>query len=173
MAKFNAEECVEAMEWDFTKYGGGKGVIPEPSDLQMERFLRKYTILVTQAAQAAATRTIEVDQGILDRLQDAEEPILNEDGTPKMRVLTLEQAIEVMKQIDVVGTDTSPAISEAMLDLMCTITKNSPSKAQIKKLPNRPRGAFFGWLMGQLTNPEYSAAVTRPALSLVTGGASS
>lgn len=160
MAKFVAESAVEEMAWNFTKYGGGEGVIPEPSDLAIERFLRKFNIIITQVSRSAANKAAEADAELMIRTDDQ----------GKERLLTFEESIEVLKKIDVSETNTSPEVSDAMLDLVANLTKGNPTKAQIKKLPNRVRGAFYGWLIGQLTNPEYSAAVTRPSLSLVNGG---
>jgi len=40
MAKFDASTAVEALEWDFTAYGGGSGTIPEPSEDVIEAFFK-------------------------------------------------------------------------------------------------------------------------------------
>lgn len=38
MAKFDAGKAVEPMEYDFTAFGGTAGIIPEPSNKQVEDF---------------------------------------------------------------------------------------------------------------------------------------
>src|SRR3954451_19136956 len=151
MVMFDAGDAVEEMAWDFTKYGGGSGVIPEPSDLAIEKFLRKFNVLVTQVSRAATRRAAESDAALLEA----------KDDEGKDRLLTLEESLEALKKIDLSETNTAPEISEAMLVLVCTLTKNNPSKTQLKKLPNRVRGAFYGCFVWPFTTLELSAAFTR------------
>lgn len=164
MAGFDAGNVVEAMDWDFTKYKAGKGTVPEPSDVELERFLRKYRVLVTSVMQAAGVEIIVRDNEMIE---------LKPDGVTRTQALTMPEAIKLMGEIDLekVEESSSYKISDAMLDLVVTITKGKPSKQQLLKLPNRIRGAFFGWLIGQLTNPDFGPAVdTSPSLALVNGG---
>lgn len=158
MAGFDAGNAVEPMDWDFTKFGGGKGTIAEPSDVEMERFLRKYRTLMGAVRDEA-----------LASLKQSEEESVAAERSP----VTLEEAKQLMAEIDLTEEQSEFArrISEQMLDIVCSITKDSPSREQIGKLPNRIRGAFYGWLVGQLTDPDFvQAADTRPSLSLVNGG---
>lgn len=165
MAGFDAGEVIEPMDWDFTRYKAGKGTVPEPSDVETERFLRKWRLLVVQVVSAAEIAANEmIDQEIEQRKQEA---LARVEGKP-IKVPTIAEALELMKQVDV--SDTAPEIADAMADLVSKFCKNKPSKAQLLKLPNRIRGAFYGWLIGQVTNPEFSAVVTKPTLSLVNGG---
>lgn len=172
MAAFNAETVVEPMDWDFTKYGGGKGTIPEPSDIEVERFLKKYQLLVTQTLMAAQIKAADQLDGVIEQ-ERAKRP--KPDGEQAedepAKLLTLQESIEVMSRIDSDELLSSPEAAEALVGLFASICKGSPSKDQILLLPHRIRGAFYGWVMGQLTNPDFSAAVgTRPSLSLVNGG---
>jgi hypothetical protein len=164
MAAFDAGSAVAPMDWDFSKFGAGKGTVPEPSDIEIERFMKKYRILATQVLAASEDQTnLQITRDIEQRTQAAE------DG--RTTYLTVAQSLEVMNQVDVSGEDVSPEISDAMVELVLTITKGSPGKDQILALPNRVRGAFYGWLIGELTNPDFSVtAGTTPSLSLVNGG---
>lgn len=164
MATFDAGNVVEAMDWDFTKYKAGRGTVPEPSDVEIERFLRKYRVLVTSVMQAAGTEIVVRDNQTIE---------LKSDGVTSTPILTLVEATKAMAEIDLESVESSASykVSEAMLDLVVTITKGKPSKQQLQKLPNRVRGAFFGWLIGQLTNPDFGPAVdTKPSLALVNDG---
>lgn len=42
MGKFNAEEEVEDLTYDFGKFGGGSGEIPEPTSDQVEDYRRAF-----------------------------------------------------------------------------------------------------------------------------------
>lgn len=165
MVAFDAGSAVEPMDWDFSKFGAGSGTIPEPSDVEIERFMRKYQILTTQVLRSANAKTNEQVDGLIKQWAEEEDP-----NNPR-EILTVEQSMELMERIDLAGSEVAPEISEAMLELVLTITKGSPSREQILSLPNRVRGAFYGWLFGQLTDPDFSVAVgTKPSLSLVNGG---
>lgn len=165
MATFDAASAVEPMDWNFEKYGAGKGTVPEPSDIEIERFMRKYRVLSSEVLRSAEISANKELQEMVDRRLKENDP---DDPT---EVLTVQESIEVMRQIDFAGDEKAPEIAEAMLDLVVTITKGSPNKQQLLALPNRVRGAFYGWLIGQLTNPDFSAAAgMRPSLSLVNGG---
>lgn len=165
MAGFDAASAVAPMDWDFSKFGGGSGTVPEPSDVEIERFMRKYQILTTQVLRSANVRTNKQVDELLEQWAEEDDP-----DNPR-QVFSVQQSIEIMKQVDLSGAEVAPEISEAMLGLILTITKGSPSREQLLVLPNRVRGAFYGWLIGELTNPDFSvAAGTKPSLSLVNGG---
>lgn len=158
---FNAESVVEPMDWDFTKYGAGKGTIPEPSDREVERFLKKYQVLISQTLRSAELRAAE----------QLDEAISEAAGGDEKRLLTLAESVAVMSRIDSDELLSGPEAAEALVGLFASITKGQPSKEQMMQLPHRIRGAFYGWVMGQLTNPDFSAAAgSRPSLALVNGG---
>jgi hypothetical protein len=164
MAGFDAGSAVEPMDWDFSRFGAGKGTVPEPSDVEIERFMRKYQVLATQVMASAEIQTNSELQELIERKAQEADP-----GSP-VKPLTVAESLEVFQQVDLSGVRATE-IADAMLELALTITKGSPSREQLEALPNRIRGAFYGWLIGQLTNPDFSvAAGTRPSLSLVNGG---
>jgi hypothetical protein len=148
MAGFDAGSIVEPMNWDFSKFGGGSGTVPEPSDAEVERFLKKYQVLVTQTLRTAE----------LNAAQQLDDAISKAAGTDESRLLTLQESISVMSQIDSGELASSSDAVDALVDLFASICKGSPSKEQLMSLPHRIRAAFYGWLMGQLTNPDFSAA---------------
>lgn len=164
MVAFDAGSAVAPMDWDFSKFGAGTGTVPEPSDVEIERFMKKYQILVTQVVAAAEDRTnLAISSEIEQRIKAIE------DG--RTTYLSLEESLEIMRGVDISGDDVAPEISDAMLNLVLTITKGSPSKEQLLALPNRIRGAFYGWLVGELTNPDFAvAAGTKNSLAHLNGG---
>ena len=48
MSKFDAATAVEEMEYDFSKYVGGVGVIPEPTTGQMNTYVVSMRRLMTE-----------------------------------------------------------------------------------------------------------------------------
>jgi hypothetical protein len=162
MSGFDAGNVVLAMDWDFSKFGAGKGTVPEPSDVKIERFLRKYRVIANQALNAAGSAIV---------LEDDPKLLQDEEGNPK--IPTLADAIAVMKQIDLEddGTMQSRQVAEQMLDLFDWFCDGKPGRGQLQQLPNRIRAAFYGWVVGQVTNPDFGpAADTKPLLNLVNGG---
>lgn len=50
MPKFDAGKAVPDLEYDFRKYGGGKGTIPEPSDEIMAKYSRDMAVLANEVS---------------------------------------------------------------------------------------------------------------------------
>lgn len=60
MAKFNAATAVEPMEFDLSKYGGPVGIIPEPTNGQIEKFFDTMQAAMVQiGAQPGQKLTLE------------------------------------------------------------------------------------------------------------------
>lgn len=49
MPSFKAESVVEALDWDFNPYVAAKGVIPEPTDIQVAEFLSALRAVIKEA----------------------------------------------------------------------------------------------------------------------------
>lgn len=57
MSKFDAGTAVEAMEFDFTAYGGRAGTIPEPSNERFQKFIDRVRKMGEKAGLTKADAT--------------------------------------------------------------------------------------------------------------------
>lgn len=128
MGKFDAGTAVEAMEYDFTKYGGGAGIIPEPSGDVLDEFMQ---------ALAASMSTVQdvTNLGEIDTT----------DGEAVAAALAAIKDQDTIKQVD-----------DELTELVARLTQGQPSADDIATLPFRVKQAFIGWLVGQL-NPQAEA----------------
>lgn len=152
---FDASVAVPALEWDFRAYGAGEGTSPEPSDVMIERFRRKYLRMMTAIKEQVQLTAAQLEQ------DDSEVSI--------PRLLSIAESVKAMNEIT--GDDEVAAtINRQMCQITSEVLSGQPSPDQIQALPLRVRAAFFGWVIGQVLNPESYAAVTRPSLRAVAGG---
>src|SRR5215467_8722068 len=118
MPSFDAGAVVESLDWDFTKAGvKAKGVVPEPTDAAIGRFLDGLKKLYEEAQK---TLTADVpDNATAEQMLDA----LNQ--------LTGDAFVKFM-------ADTAGLFGE-----LCS---NKPDKDTLLQLPLRVRVAFYGWI---------------------------
>lgn len=64
MAGFVATEAVEALDYDFTGYGGTKGTIPEPTTAHLDRFFEAVQGLSTRVGVGPDASAEEVAQAV-------------------------------------------------------------------------------------------------------------
>lgn len=122
---FNAETAVSTLDWDFSKFvADAKGVTPEPSSDQAEAFLAAMRDL---AAEADAT----------------------DDG--ERETLTDQQAAERLASM---SSEKMRALSEKLIGSVADVCSNCPTREQITALPYRQQQAFFGYIYGQILNPQ-------------------
>lgn len=78
MAKFDASKAVEALDYDFTAFGGGVGVIPEPTSGQVEGFFNTIKQLAKEvkAKQGSLEAVNEVDAA--DTLAEMDDNFMSE-----------------------------------------------------------------------------------------------
>lgn len=71
MAGFDAATAVDPMEWDFSHYGGGKGVVPEPSTAEMQDFQRDFAKVMRkgQALEISDEEAMKLSEKAFDKLQ--------------------------------------------------------------------------------------------------------
>lgn len=71
MAGFDAATAVEPMEWDFSHYGGGKGVVPEPSTREMQDFQRDFAKVMRkgQKLEVSDEDAMKMSEKEFDKLQ--------------------------------------------------------------------------------------------------------
>lgn len=78
MAKFNAATALDPVEFDFSKYNGPVGEIPEPSQGQVEEFfdrignLRKFASKIERDVKEAAEEGEEALDEYIENLPQAE-----------------------------------------------------------------------------------------------------
>lgn len=128
MAKFDAATAIEGMEYDFTKYGGSEGEIPEPTTGQVNAFM------------AGMRATIREARSIMDVKQDLSEEMSAEEMAEQLDNVdeSLGKAEEFQKQI---------------IRFTADLCSQHPSEDDLSKLPIRVLRAFSKWLMLQL-NPK-------------------
>lgn len=88
---FDAASQVEPLDWDFTKFGGGKGTIPEPSMSELRAFRQKLLDLLPsgdsdEADEADVARLYSLSPEERDRLNDASVDVVAEfcKGSPSL-----------------------------------------------------------------------------------------
>lgn len=128
MSKFDAALAVEEMTFDFTKYGGREGTIPEPSTGQMNDFMIGMRRLITEYRQLTPNSEANTEE------MDAEE---------------LGAYMESMDQNLALATE----FNEKSILLTAEFCSGSPSKEELAQLPLRVMRAFSRWLMKEI-NPK-------------------
>lgn len=128
MAKFNAAEAVESLEFDFTAYGGGSGVIPEPSSGTVKAYFR---------SMKALAKDMKKFKGIADQLGDVEE-MSEEEIADRMGMI--EEAEE--------GVD---ELQEKQRHMLADLCGNAITTDDLDRLPFRVFQAFNAWLLGEIT----------------------
>jgi hypothetical protein len=120
---FDAAIVVQPLDWDFSAFGGGKGVVPEPSDKAIDT-LFKDLAKVTQEMLSKA--------GVTELAQDA----------------SAEQVMQSLSDLpDGLGIEKMVSGFTKAFAKMC---QNQPSAIQLNKLPMRVRMRFYIWLIQEI-----------------------
>lgn len=143
---FDAGSAVTALQWDFTAFGAGSGVAPEPSDVMIERFKRQQLRMAT---------------AMLEQVKLTSSQLETDDQDIEIKKLVpFKEAVEAIRAVD--GNDElSQHANRQMCEIIAQVLSDCPNADQIEKLPLRVRMSFFGWVNGQLLNPEMFAAGTK------------
>lgn len=141
MAKFNAGQAVEKLEYDFTDYGGSEGTIVEPSTKQVNHFFKSMKAMLKEVNRLqAATKDIDVEN--------------MDDEAMAEHMSKIDEATE--------GADTYQTIMVENIAVLCgaervededgsyTIKGGAPSFEELDRLPYRVLQAFSKWLMGEI-----------------------
>lgn len=132
MPQFDAASIVEPLEYTFaykvgdTAVPGPSGVIAEPSDKQVGKFLR----------------------GLKDLMGGALKQMGIEDGAD------LTDPVQMMRALDDLEPDEYVKVEAQMAQMHAELCSGSPSKAQILALPLRRRRLFYAWLQQEALSPE-------------------
>ena len=118
---------VEDLGWDFHGFGvKAKGVIPEPSDVAIGKFLDDLKGLYTKAKSTG----LDID--------------LPQDATPDQMLAALagvtgEAFVEFMA---------------ALAEIFAELCSAQPTKANLLALPMRVRVKFYAWIQQEVVSPE-------------------
>lgn len=124
MAKFDAAKAVDPVEWDFTAYGGGSGVTPEPSRGQIIQFEKEMKRL------SKSIRAIQ-------RKADALEKKAKDENLPPEELDKMIDALE-----DEVSIDQMDAYEDAVTEAIAELCGGSPSVEDMNGLPFRIKEEF-------------------------------
>lgn len=149
MAKFVPSDHVERLEYDFTEYGGGEGVIKEPSTGKVNGFFADMKAMMKQVKELQA---VAKDLDIED--------------------MSDEQMIEKMSQVEEAEAKGSEFQQQTIenIAVLCgaerqedgSIVGGAPSVEDLQKLPYRVLQAFSQWLMGEI-RPKATTPGSRPS----------
>lgn len=134
MPTFNAASVVEELDYDFTRFGGQKSKIPEPSKDKIVAYYNDLDELLKQVA------------GEHVKLPD------------KPTAQDLIEAVNLLTMAESYGP-----MLDGMTLICSALCSNSPSVEELEQLPPRIRGLFFQWL-GEQLRPELNAVDSKPAL---------
>jgi len=153
---FKAEDAVPKLEWDFTRWvPDAKGVSPEPSNMALLAFNAEMRALVDAEARIKKAQIIlamERSGGLSDEEKKAELDRWANLGLAEGTAEALEEVLAILPPED------GEKLNEKQAVLVAGLLNGCPSVDQIMGLPGRVRQAYFGWIAGQLMDPEFGAA---------------
>lgn len=169
---FKATEQVDPLDYDFRPYlddtdiprNRHAGTVPEPTENMINEFIHKWQLTIREITRLRLTSSTKseddmTEQELADHRAEQEEI---EDTLPR----TVGEALSTVRD-STVDLEDSNAITDELATLTATVCQDQPNKDTIQALPGRIRAAFYGWIVGELANPEPAAAVTRPDLRAV------
>lgn len=128
------------LRYDFTAFGGVTGIIPDPSDQQIEEFIDTQRSFMEEVG-------LDPDSDEIDN-----------------------EALGEMLENDEDGKFNIAEMQRKMVEAVAKLCSDSPSTEAMSALPFRVRQAFLLWVQNQFLNPEASAVGTTSAQSRRTGG---
>ena len=143
MPRFDASSLGGDLDYDFTKWGGKSGTVPEPSRFAAKRFFKDVQRVFKE----------------LDIAPDGDADTTSPD-----------QIVEVMNAID--DEEMFDKLTDGVTDCLARLcggeekkdgesvvwTGGSPTHQELTALDYRPFMGFFGYLMSNLMNPELQAS---------------
>lgn len=128
------------LRYDFKKFGGKMGTIPDPSDEMIEAFMRGMR---DTAKEFQNGEDVDVDNLSQEELAE----LMDDDS--RMRIQEAQVKIA---------------------ELTGALCQDSPGQDELLALPFRVRQGFLRWLQGKLLDPESAAAGTTPSRVTRLGG---
>lgn len=154
MAKFDAATAVELLEYDFTKFGGTKGEVQEPTTGQVNAFFAEMR-LVIQEVRAMQGKTGDMggstdgmsEEEIADRMAAIEEA---SEGAQHYQTRTVELIAQLC------GAEWQDQGEDARV-----LVGGAPSFDDVSRLPYRILQAFSKWMVESI-RPKEETPATRP-----------
>lgn len=134
---FDAGKVLKPLDWDFSTYGGGKGVVPEPSDKALEKLFKDL---------GKVSKELLEKSGITNLSAEAD------PATIMLALSNMDESVGLGVMIN------------GYTKAFATVCQNQPSAIQMNKLPMRGRMLFFKWLVDEL-RPEAGGAASMPQLN--------
>lgn len=128
MPKFDGASIGGDLEYDFSRWSGPTGVVPEPPRAAVNTLMKSISVAFK-------------DLGLRDE-DETDDSLTPNDVEKTMNQIEDEELFEKM--------------NEKLLDALAKVCAGSPSRENLEALPYRPFMGFFGYLIGNLTNPEGS-----------------
>ncbi|WP_027947219.1 hypothetical protein [Amycolatopsis taiwanensis] len=63
-------------------------------------------------------------------------------------------SVELSRVMQGLTAEQMDAVTDESTDAICEVTQNHPTREDLDAAGHRPRQAFLGWLLGELTRPE-------------------
>lgn len=154
---FKAEEAAPDLAYDFTRYGGGKGTSPEPSNEKLVVFQRKYRAYIEALHRTLRAKAL-MEDARLDEMSGEEAKA----EARRLAGISFEDAqTEVWDEMTKAMPDEEHlARVRQMAEMVEEVFDGIPLADDIMKLPAITKARYFGWVVGQLLNPESEAAGT-------------
>lgn len=165
MAKFDAGLAVETLEYDFTKFGGGAGEIPEPSTKTVSAFFEEMRSNLREAQKArASVESLQVD---LEEMDDKEVAGALEHMDETMAQASGYQTKTIEAVAILCGAERlpNPEWTEDGDEPEYVVSGGSPTKDDLDLLPYRVLAEFNKWLIGEIapkSEREEMAAARQP-----------
>lgn len=155
---FKADDAVPKLEWDFKPWVDASGVSPEPSSIAQFTFIQNYNNTL-EGARRKAMALAAVDA---EKHKEMPTEALRAELETWSKYSWAEAIEESGRLLDgILGKDATEELNQRVANLIGEVTENCPSAEQVMSLPGRVRSAYIGWLVGQLSDPEFLTAVTR------------
>lgn len=140
MAKFNPDE-VEALGYNFLKFGGQEADIPEPTDEKMMQFWKSTLELldVSNSGKQTIARLLTED-GPKDKERDSDEyKLWSEDRDNRIRELVSSLGKRGVENLD------------RRREILAAVCSDQPSVDEMRMLPYRVFNAFEAYILGALS----------------------
>jgi hypothetical protein len=167
MAAFNAASIVEPLDYDFTgmalapnnirELADVRGVIPEPSSVQVRRFMQASARELQRIQREAADAAGKAGQGTGEPAEDAE------GADADIGAGDVADAIELLAGADERAGEAARKRDAANVSKLCS---GEISAETLMKLPFRIYRGFGKWLWEEITDPEAVTGAGKPHLQI-------
>lgn len=148
MAKFIPKEHIEALEYDFTEYGGTDGVIAEPTTGRVNAFFKNMKGLIKDV------------NALQKSVKDFDEDEMSDEELAE-RVAQMDEAEGAASEYQVRTIEYLAELCGATRDDDGNMVGGSPSMEDLSKLPYRVLQAFSAWLMGEIRPKKTTPGMNR------------